>query len=55
MQRIPFDPFSLLADRRQLWFMPLYYLIIALPFFCSGLALAAITTASRALSLVAPG
>lgn len=25
MQRIPFDPFGLLADRRQLLFMPLYY------------------------------
>ncbi len=26
MQRIPFDPFSLLADNRQLLFMPLYYI-----------------------------
>src|SRR5437867_10087734 len=39
MQRIPFDPFSLFADRRQLLFMLLYYVILALPFFCAGLAL----------------
>lgn len=40
LQRIPFDPFSLLADRRQLVWMPLYYVTIAAPFFCSGLAIA---------------
>src|SRR6266480_3044926 len=28
MQRIPFDPFSLFSDKRQLAFMPLYYLVI---------------------------
>ncbi len=39
MQRIPFEPFSLLVDRRQLVYMPLYYLILAAPFFCSGLAI----------------
>src|SRR6266478_489675 len=44
MQRIPFDPFSLLADRRQLLFMPLYYVVISVPFFCSGLALALLFT-----------
>jgi predicted membrane-bound spermidine synthase len=44
MQRIPFDPFSLLADRRQLLFMPLYYIAIAAPFFCSGLAIALLFT-----------
>ena len=44
MQRIPFDPFSLLADRRQLLFMPLYYLAVSAPFFCSGLALALLLT-----------
>ncbi|HEY1893778.1 MAG TPA: hypothetical protein VGG52_04445 [Chthoniobacterales bacterium] len=44
MQRIPFDPFSLLADRRQLLFMPLYYLAIASPFFCSGLTIALLLT-----------
>src|SRR6266513_4316679 len=44
MQRIPFDPFSLFSDRRQLAFMPLYYVVISLPFFCSGLALALLFT-----------
>jgi hypothetical protein len=44
MQRIPFDPFSALADRSQLLFMPLYYLTLATPFFCSGLALALLFT-----------
>lgn len=44
MQRIPFDPFSLFSDRRQLAFMPLYYVIASLPFFCSGLALALLFT-----------
>jgi len=44
MQRVPFDPFSLLADRRQLFLMPLYYIIISLPFFCSGLVLALLFT-----------
>jgi hypothetical protein len=40
MQQIPFDPFQLLSDRRQLLFMPLYYVVVAAPFFCSGLAIA---------------
>ena len=44
MQRIPFDPFSLLADKRQLLYMPLYYIAIAAPFFCSGLAFALLLT-----------
>jgi hypothetical protein len=44
MQRIPFDPFNVVIDRRQLLFMPLYYLVIAVPFFCSGLALALLFT-----------
>jgi len=43
-QAIPFDPFSLLADRRQLLFMPLYYLLVATPFFFSGLAIALLFT-----------
>ncbi|MEP6923160.1 MAG: hypothetical protein ABI954_01735 [Pyrinomonadaceae bacterium] len=44
MQRIPFDPFSLFSDWRQLLFMPLYYILISVPFFCSGLALALLFT-----------
>ncbi len=44
MQRIPFDPFSLFSDWRQFVFMPLYYILISAPFFCSGLALALLFT-----------
>jgi len=44
MQRIPFDPFNVVVDRRQWLLMPLYYLVIATPFFCSGLALALLFT-----------
>ena len=39
MQRIPFRPFRLLVDHWQFVWMPLYYLILAAPFFCSGLAI----------------
>jgi SAM-dependent methyltransferase len=39
MQQIPFEPFQLLSDRRQFFFMPLYYVVVAAPFFCSGLAI----------------
>src|SRR5262245_54071304 len=49
MQRVPFDPFSLLANRWQLLFMPLYYFVISLPFFCSGLALALLFTRGTGL------
>src|SRR5271154_6536537 len=37
MQKIPFNPFELLRDRSQLLFMPLYYVVVAAPFFSSGL------------------
>lgn len=43
-QVIPFDPLTVLADRRQLLWMPLYYVVLATPFFCSGLALALLFT-----------
>jgi hypothetical protein len=39
MQQIPFDPFELLTDHKQLLFMPLYYVVVAAPFFGSGLAI----------------
>jgi hypothetical protein len=39
MQRIPFDPFRLLLDRWQLAYTLLYYVVLAAPFFCSGLAI----------------
>ena len=39
MQLIPFDPFSVAVDHRQFYLMPIYFLLVALPFFCSGLAI----------------
>ncbi len=33
---IPFKPFELLSDPLQLVWMPLYYVMLASPFFCSG-------------------
>jgi len=44
MQRIPFDPFVLFSDRRQWLFISFYYVVLAAPFFCSGLALAVLFT-----------
>jgi hypothetical protein len=39
MQRIPFQPFWLLVQRRQFIYMLLYYIVLAAPFYCSGLAI----------------
>jgi hypothetical protein len=44
MQRIPFQPFRLLLDRWQFAYMLLYYLVLAAPFFCSGLAISLLLT-----------
>ena len=44
MQRIPFDPLGLASDHRQWLFMPLYYVVLAIPFFCSGLCLGLLFT-----------
>lgn len=44
MQRIPFDPFSVAVDHKQFLWMPLYFLLVALPFFCSGLAISFLLT-----------
>jgi len=44
MQRIPFDPFSVAVDHRQFYFMPIYFLLVAFPFFCSGLAISLLLT-----------
>lgn len=44
MQRIPFDPFSVAVEHRQLLYMPIYFLLVALPFFCSGLAISLLLT-----------
>lgn len=48
MQRIPFNPFSVAVDHRQLWLMPIYLLLVALPFYCSGLAIALLLTRGAA-------
>jgi len=40
----PFDPFALFSDRRQWLFISLYYVVLAAPFFCSGLALGLLFT-----------
>lgn len=37
MNSIPFDPFSLIADSNQWLYLPIYYLLITIPFFLSGL------------------
>ncbi|MBX7042040.1 MAG: hypothetical protein K1X85_03965 [Ignavibacteria bacterium] len=42
--RIPFDPFSLLSDPVQFVYLPLYYLLITIPFFFAGLIISAILT-----------
>jgi predicted membrane-bound spermidine synthase len=44
MQLIPFDPFSVAVDHRQFYFMPIYFLLVSLPFFCSGLAISLLLT-----------
>ncbi len=47
MQRIPFEPFSILNDSMQLWWTPLYMLLIATPFFFAGLAIALLLARSK--------
>lgn len=37
MNKIPFDPFSLLTDTIQFLYLPVYYLLITIPFFFAGL------------------
>ncbi|RPI19375.1 MAG: hypothetical protein EHM58_01800 [Ignavibacteriae bacterium] len=44
INRIPFEPFSLLADTTQLLYLPIYYLAIVLPFFFAGLVVGLIFT-----------
>jgi Spermine/spermidine synthase domain len=44
MQWIPFDPFSVAVEHRQFLYMPVYFLLAALPFFCSGLAVSLLLT-----------
>jgi predicted membrane-bound spermidine synthase len=44
MQLIPFDPFSVAVDHRQFYLMPIYFLLVALPFFFSGLGISLLLT-----------
>ncbi|HEY5689504.1 MAG TPA: hypothetical protein VIS27_14460 [Yeosuana sp.] len=44
LQKIPFNPFSIATDSRQLYIMPLYYLTISAPFFISGLIISLLFT-----------
>jgi SAM-dependent methyltransferase len=53
MQRIPFQPFRLLIDHWQFAYMLLYYLIMAAPFFCAGLAISLLLSrGGRAVNLL---
>lgn len=36
-QRIPFDPFKITWDHNQIFYIMLYYLVLAVPFFLSGI------------------
>jgi hypothetical protein len=38
---LPFDSYTIAWERRQLLYLVLYYLILALPFFCSGVGIGA--------------
>ena len=44
LNKIPFEPFSLLLDSSQFLYLPLYYLTITLPFFLAGLIIGQIFT-----------
>ncbi len=35
---LPFDSYAIAWDRRQVWLLIAYYLALAMPFFCTGLA-----------------
>ncbi len=44
LNKIPFDPFSLLVDSSQFIYLPLYYILVTLPFFLAGLVIGLIFT-----------
>src|SRR6266508_809174 len=44
LQKIPFNPFSVATDKRQLYIMPVYYITISAPFFISGLIISLLFT-----------
>ena len=44
MNNIPLDPFSLLTDSVQFIYLPIYYIVITIPFFFSGLIISVLLT-----------
>ncbi|HRE40505.1 MAG TPA: hypothetical protein PLG90_04155 [Ignavibacteria bacterium] len=44
MNKIPFDPFSLFSESVQFVYLPIYYLLITLPFFIAGLIISVLLT-----------
>jgi len=44
MNKVPFDPFSLMTDSMQFLYLPLYYLLITIPFLFAGLIISTILT-----------
>ncbi|MBE2219465.1 MAG: class I SAM-dependent methyltransferase [Ignavibacteria bacterium] len=44
INKIPFDPFSLLTDSSQFLYLPVYYVLITLPFFLAGLIIGQLFT-----------
>lgn len=44
INKIPFDPFSLFIDSSQFIYLPVYYILITLPFFLAGLIIGQLFT-----------
>lgn len=44
LNKIPFDPFSLFIDSSQFLYLPIYYILITLPFFLAGLIIGQLFT-----------
>jgi hypothetical protein len=44
INKIPFDPFSLFIDSNQFAYLPIYYVLITLPFFLAGLIIGQLFT-----------
>jgi len=44
MNLIPLDPFSLLSHSEQMIYLPLYYLLITIPFFFAGVVISVLLT-----------
>lgn len=44
INKIPFDPFSLFVDSSQFLYLPIYYVVITLPFFLAGLIIGQLFT-----------